>query len=321
MSDWQQDALAPVVRLRMDLAYDGTFFRGWAAQPALRTCQGELEASLQTIARAPVAVTVAGRTDAGVHAAEQVVHVDFPLESWQTLLREPRPAPTALLEAAIKRRLNALLSRQYGQWMRERSLTTPKGSSDLVVRAVQRVSADFDARFSALGRRYVYRVGVGEALPIRRHDVYWVGKPLDIGAMNEAARSLVGEHDFLSFCKPRQGATTIRTLQRLEAQQSADGIIEFYVQADAFCHSMVRSLVGALLEVGQGGSVDAPAQLLAACSRACAAPIAPAHGLTLAGVDYPAEEDWARQAKRARRRRDEDSCCGDGIGEEYATAW
>lgn len=305
-------ASAAVVRLRIELAYDGTFFRGWAAQPGLRTCQGGLESALETIARVPVGVTVAGRTDAGVHAAHQVVHVDFPLESWQALLREPRPAPTALLEAAIKRRVNMLLARQYGQWMRERSLTTPKGSADLVVRTVRCVSADFDARFSALGRRYIYRVGVGDLLPVRRHDVYWVGECLDVDAMNEAARVLLGEHDFLSFCKPRQGATTIRTLERLEARQSGDGIVEFYVQADAFCHSMVRSLVGALLDVGRGGAIERPGQLLAACSRELAAPIAPAHGLTLAGVDYPAEEDWAAQAKRACRRRDEDSCCGEG---------
>lgn len=301
----------PTVRLRLELAYDGTFFRGWAAQPGLRTCQGELEQALETIARTPVTVTVAGRTDAGVHASHQVVHVDFPEAKWGSLVREPSPAPQHVLEAAIVRRLNALLARQYGQWMGQRSLQVPLGTSDLVIHEAIRVDEAFDARFSALGRRYIYRVGCGAMQPVRRHDVYWVGESLDLDAMNAAAAPLLGEHDFLSYCKPRDGATTIRTLTRLEVRPASEGIIEFYVEADAFCHSMVRSLVGALLPVGLGGDRGVPERLLQACTRWSAAPIAPAHGLTLAGVDYPEAGEWERQARLARRRRDERSCCGD----------
>lgn len=299
------------LRLRLDLAYDGTFFRGWAAQPGLRTCQGELESAVATIARHPISVTVAGRTDAGVHAAHQVVHLDFPKVAWDRLLRHPQPAPDDLAAGALVRRINALLARQYAQWMRQRDLAVPQGSSDIVVHSASAVTHDFDARFSALSRTYIYRVGAGTPQPTRRHDVVWVGNTLDVQAMNEAARPLLGEHDFLSFCKPRQGATTIRTLTRLDAEVNSEGIIEFHVAADAFCHSMVRSLVGALLDVGRGGDVHEPARLLDACTRHTAAPIAPAHGLTLEGVAYPHEEMWAQQAKSARRRRDEKPCCSE----------
>lgn len=299
------------LRLRVDLAYDGTFFHGWASQPGLRTCQAELERALTIVARSPIHVTVAGRTDAGVHASHQVVHLDFPLHKWTTLLRHPIPTPDDLAANALVRRVNALLSRSYGHWMREHSLAIPPGTSDIVVHTAKVVAKDFDARFSALSRSYAYRVGIGTVQPIRRNDVFWVGESLDVQAMNEAARPLLGEHDFLSFCKPREGASTIRTLTRLDATETSEGMIEFHVGADAFCHSMVRSLVGALLEVGRGGDRRTPARLLAARTRQQAAPIAPAHGLTLEGVAYPREDLWARQAKSARRRRDEKPCCSE----------
>lgn len=292
------------LRLMLTLAYDGTFFRGWAAQPGLRTCQGVIESALATIARHPLRLTVAGRTDAGVHAAHQVAHVDFPVSVWHTLVRTPRPTPTDVACQALTRRLNSLLARSYGQWMRERGLEAPTGTSDLVITATRAVSADFDARFSALGRAYTYRVTTGTPQPRNRHDVYAVPGPLDIAAMNEAAAALLGEHDFLAFCKPREGATAIRTLRRLDVH-AVGNIVEFHVEADAFCHSMVRSLVGALLDVGHGRDVTWPAQLLAAASRTQAAPLAPAHGLSLEGITYPPEDQWAAQAARARRRRDE----------------
>ena len=128
--------------------------------------------------------------------------------------------------------------------------------------------------------------------------------------MNEAGAALLGEHDFLGFCRPREGATTIRTLRTLHAERDAEGTLVFRVEADAFCHSMVRSLVGALLLVGSGArDVDYPAQILRARSRSEAAPIAPAHGLTLEGVEYPDPSQWGARAEQARARRD--TCCGD----------
>lgn len=304
------------IRLRIDLAYDGTFFRGWATQPGLRTCQGEIEKALSVIARQPLAVTVAGRTDAGVHAAHQVLHVDFPRAVWESLLREPRPTPCDLAAQALVRRVNMLLQRSYGEWMAQCGMPAVRGSADLVVRNVSVVNTDFDARFSAVQRAYVYRVGVGLMDPLRRHDVYWVGESPDVGAMvdfvNAAAEPLLGEHDFLSFCKPRQGASTIRTLKRLEAACVDGDVVEFHVEADAFCHSMVRSLVGSLLQAVKIQDVELPARLLLQCSRESAAPIAPAQGLSLVRVDYPHPDQWGVQAGLARRRRDEKPCCGEG---------
>ena len=171
------------------------------------------------------------------------------------------------------------------------------------------VDPSFDARFSALGRRYAYRVS-DRPEPLGRWDRLWVEDPLDVAAMNEAGAALLGEHDFLGFCRPREGATTIRTLRTLRAEREADGTLVFRVEADAFCHSMVRSLVGALLLVGTGArETDYPAAILAARSRSEAAPIAPAHGLTLEGVDYPDPSQWGARANQARARRD--TCCGD----------
>lgn len=298
---------AETIRVRVDLAYDGTDFHGWAAQPGLRTVQGEIESALALVARMPLVLTVAGRTDAGVHARHQVAHVDIPLDAWQGFA--PRGADRkddAAIGTALTRRLNALIAKAHGEWGRGHGLLIPRESSDIVISRISRVSADFDARFSALGRSYCYRICEGAADPLRRHEVLNVPGPLNLDAMNRGAAALLGEHDFLSYCRPREGATTIRTLRRLDFTRLG-GIIECRVEADAFCHSMVRSLVGAHLPIGQGKKPESwSAQLLEKCSREGAAPIAPAHGLTLEDVHYPEEEQWASRAKTARRRR---GCC------------
>jgi len=295
-------------RLRLDLGYDGTDFRGWAAQPGLRTVQGEIEAALAMAAREEATTTVAGRTDAGVHARHQVCHVDVSDEAWARLTPRGCEGDEAATASSIVRRLNKILAGRYGERTRGRGLPAARGTCDVRIYAAALVDASFDARFSALGRRYAYRVS-DRPEPLGRWDRLWVEEPLDEESMNEAGARLLGEHDFLGFCRPREGATTIRTLRSLTVWRDAQGTLTFEVEADAFCHSMVRSLVGALLLVGQGSrGIDYPASILRARSRSKAAPIAPAHGLTLEGVDYPDPSRWAERAKQARARRE--ACCG-----------
>lgn len=303
-------ALRPKVRVRIDLAYDGTFFRGWAAQPGLRTVQGELTEALSTILRVPVQLTVAGRTDAGVHASHQVVHFDVDAEAWQALAGRNGVDPAQ----ALRRRTQALLKRAANPKTTSRpepglvALGESAGNgADIVVGAVSQVGGDFDARFSALRRTYRYRVadGVARHDPRLRSSVLWTDQELDLEAMNRSLQPLLGEHEFLSYCKPRQGASTIRSLlaaawSRPESGVDA-GLAVFEVSADAFCHHMVRSLVGATLTVGQGrNSEEWPAALLARRSRELAAPLAPAHGLTLEAIAYPEPRRWAEQAQAAR---------------------
>ena len=261
------------MRIRIDLSYDGTDFRGWATQPGLRTVQGTLEAALATVLRVPdVGVVCAGRTDTGVHARGQVVHAD---------LDE--------LDDGLLRRLNGILP------------------PDVRVRAVAPADEGFDARFSALWRRYAYRVADHPRLldPLRRRHVLWWPRPIDVNAMAEAARPLLGLQDFAAFCKRREGATTIRTLQELAWTRDADGLAMATVRADAFCHHMVRSLVGCLLAVGEGRRpVGWPAEVLAAGARDPAVAVVPAHGLTLEEVGYPEPAGLAARAERARARRE-----------------
>ena len=289
-------------RIRLDLAYDGTFFSGWAAQPGLRTVEGVLTSALATVLREPVRLAVAGRTDAGVHAAAQVVHLDVSPEAWAALPGRSDRLP----EAALLTRMAGVLAREA-----QTSLPrTPRGAGDVVVTGARIVPEAFDARFGALSRRYTYRIADADAPrnPARRATVLWLPDRLDIEAMEASAKPLLGEHDFLSYCKPRQGATTIRTLHALEWRRAAAGpdagLVTLSVVADAFCHSMVRSLVGAGLAVGQGRRPAAwPGELLAARSRDGAAPVAPPHGLTLEEVVYPADDELAAQAERARATR------------------
>ena len=289
-------------RIRLDLAYDGTFFSGWAAQPGLRTVEGVLTSALVTVLREPVRLTVAGRTDAGVHAAAQVVHFDASPEAWAALPGRSDRLP----EAALLTRLVGVLAREA-----QASLPrTPRGAGDIVVTGARSVPEAFDARFGALSRRYTYRIADAAAPrdPARRATVLWLPDRLDVRAMEASAEPLLGEHDFLSYCKPRQGATTIRTLRTLTWRRAAGGpdagLVVLTVVADAFCHSMVRSLVGAGLAVGQGRKpVTWPGELLAARTRDGAAPVAPPHGLTLEEIVYPADDELAAQAERARTTR------------------
>ncbi|MBT0994350.1 tRNA pseudouridine(38-40) synthase TruA [Cellulomonas sp. DKR-3] len=283
------------VRLRLDLAYDGTDFAGWARQPALRTVQGTLEDALAVVLRtgprgvpAPRLV-VAGRTDAGVHARGQVAHVDVDDEALAAARGRSERDP-----------LDALVTRLAG-------VLPP----DLVVHRVTAAPAGFDARFAALRRRYTYRVcdAAGTRDPLTRSHVLWHARPLDVAAMAQAAAPLVGLHDFAAFCKPRAGATTIRTLEHLTWSRPVDGpdagLVVASVQADAFCHSMVRALVGASLAVGEGRRDPAwPAALLAARRRDAAAHVVAAHGLTLEEVGYPADDELAARAEQTRARRD-----------------
>jgi tRNA pseudouridine38-40 synthase len=273
----ERTAFRGPVRVRLDIAYDGTDFSGWAVQPGRRTVQGVLQDALARITRLPdVALTVAGRTDAGVHASGQVAHTDLDAAAW------------AALAGSALRRLAGVLP------------------PDVRVTRVAEVPAEFDARFSALWRRYEYRISDAEAGAnplLRRHVLAW-RHHLDVEAMARAAKGLIGEHDFAAFCRYREGATSIRAIQSFDVARAADQIV-CTVQADAFCHSMVRSLVGALIAVGGGQRRDDwPASLLARTARADEVTVAPAAGLTLVAVGYPADADLAARSAQTRRRRD-----------------
>jgi tRNA pseudouridine38-40 synthase len=274
------------LRLRIDLAYDGSGFAGWAAQPGLRTVEGELTAALSTLLRAsdPVRLVVAGRTDAGVHARGQVAHVDIDPGAWERLPGRSERTPE---EAAVTR-LRGILP------------------GDMVVRRVDRAPEGFDARFSALSRRYLYRLydDPSRADPLRRHDTVLVRGPLDVRAMDAAAAGLLGLHDFAAFCRRRDGATTVRTLLSFTWSRAQDGTIESTVVADAFCHSMVRALVGAVVPVGQGRlGPETPRVVLDAGRRDPRVKVMPAHGLSLEEVRYPPDAELAQRAERARVRR------------------
>jgi tRNA pseudouridine38-40 synthase len=226
------------------------------------------------VTRIPAALTVAGRTDAGVHATGQVAHLDVP--------------PETLAPDQLVHRLARLLP------------------ADLRVPAVRQVPPSFDARFSALRRHYRYQVcdashGVE---PLRRYDTMGHYRRLDETAMNAASTMLLGEHDFAAFCRHREGATTVRALERLEWVREEPHLLIAHVAADAFCHSMVRSLVGALLAVGEGRrQPEWPASLLRHAERTSEVSVAPAHGLTLTGVDYPNDDQLAARAAQTRAVR------------------
>ncbi len=314
-----------MARLRLDLSYDGAGFHGWAAQDGLRTVEGTVTDALATILRKTTRLSVAGRTDAGVHAVAQVAHVDV-AEGAVLRLTAKSEEPTQFF-TQLRDRINRLLAAEYGK--RQRSLSdhsllpqAPKGACDVVINQITRVSKDFDARFSALARHYRYSLVVGAdgRNPLQRGYRWWVPYgALDVEAMNKAAAVLVGTHDFLSFCRPREGATTIRSLSELRVIPGEEpGLLHIEVSADAFCHSMVRTLVGGLVEVGRGTRhLDWVRALVQCPSRDHGVPVAPPHGLSLVGVDYPPEEEWAKRSAEARRTRsssETDECCGDRQG-------
>jgi tRNA pseudouridine38-40 synthase len=281
-----------LVRVRVDLAYDGAEFSGWAAQPDRRTVEGVLAEGLGRVLRlaGPAQLTVAGRTDAGVHARGQVAHADVLATVLAQVGKQPE-SPDGWQEACAVtlRRLSRALP------------------PDIRVRQVAVAPEGFNARFSALWRRYSYRVCDDPALadPLRRRDTLWHSRPLNLAAMNEAAALLAGEHDFAAFCRKREGATTIRALRLLDWQRDADGVATARVVADAFCHNMVRSLMGALLPVGDGSRpVEWPAQVLAAGTRNAGVRVVPPHGLCLEEVRYPPAAELAARAAETRRVRE-----------------
>ena len=248
------------MRLRIDLAYDGTDFAGWATQPGQRTVQGDLEAALATILRLPShpTVTCAGRTDAGVHARGQVAHVD---------------------------------------------LDTHPG----VLEAVTEAHPDFEARFAATERRYVYRMTDHPAGPdpLARGMIVAHPRPLTVDLMNEAAEHLLGQHDFAAFCRKREGATTIRTLLALRTVRGGETIATT-VRADAFCHSMVRSLMGCLVAVGERRfPPEFAAEVLSGRVRDGRVKVMEPHGLVLEEVVYPDDAGLSARVHESRRRRDE----------------
>jgi tRNA pseudouridine38-40 synthase len=265
-----------LVRVRLGISYDGSALHGWARQPGLRTVQDDLEPALAVVLRRPVDLTVAGRTDAGVHATGQVAHCDVPMDVWE----EQRDR--------LLRRLRGVLP------------------PDVAVTSATAAPPDFDARFAALRRHYVYRLTDAPSgpPPLRRADTVGWPRTLDDRAMALAAGLLLGEHDFAAFCRRREGATTVRTLLALDVTRDGD-LVTVAATADAFCHSMVRSLVGALLAVGEGRRPSEwPAGLLFLLERAGDVPVAPPGGLTLVGVDYPPDDGLAERVRITRRRRD-----------------
>jgi len=292
-------------RLRLDIAYDGTGFAGWAKQPGLRTVQGALEGALaQLLARTPPAPTlvVAGRTDAGVHATGQVAHLDLSDAQIASLDRPPRGraagaagegphVPSAdRAAAALARRMNGVLGAR----------------SDVVVLACAPAPDGFDARFSATWRAYRYRISdaAGPRDPLQRHRTVEIPVALDASVLQEAAGALLGLHDFAAYCKPREGASTIRTLQEMTWTRVADGALEATVRADAFCHSMVRALVGACVAAASGRvGVARLRALLELRERTSEFTVMPARGLVLERVGYPPDAELAARNEITRNRR------------------
>jgi len=277
------------VRVRLDLAYDGSAFRGWAKQRDARTVQGVLEDALAVVlgpeSPAPRLV-VAGRTDAGVHARGQVAHLDLAARHVDHLERVGHGDATG----ALVRKLNGIAGRER----------------DVRVRAARIAPAGFDARFSAVWRRYEYRIAdaLAERDPLDRAFTVWHPRALDAATMQAAAASLTGLHDWAAYCRPRPGSTTIRDLQAFSWERDARGVLVARLQADAFCHSMVRALVGATVAAGERIlDARAPAVLRDARKRTAAFKVMPAAGLTLVEVGYPPDDELAERAARTRGLR------------------
>ena len=267
-------------RLRMDIAYDGTNFYGWGAQPDRRTIQDLVEEAISRISRVDSESIVAGRTDAGVHATGQVIHVDVPdaIFAGELNYRD------------FRYKLNRILD------------------EDVRIMAISDAPAGFHARFSALRRHYVYKLIDNNDVipPLSRHDVATWYRPLDVDRMNEASTLLLGHHDFAAFCKFRQGSTTIRTLEKYEWKRSDDGLLIADVVADAFCYSMVRNLVGAVVCVADGRKDPLwISELLANKERVSDSLVFPARGLTLYQVDYPSDDQLLERAKITVSKRGE----------------
>lgn len=284
------------MRIRLDIAYDGSHFRGWARQPGLRTVQETLESALARVVGGEPRLVVAGRTDAGVHATGQVAHVDLDdAQQSRMLARHARPG---VPEQSADDRARALAARMSG---------VVGAYSDVAVLASGIAPTGFDARFSAVWRRYEYRIGdtVTGYDPLERHRTTSVRASLDADVMDAAARALIGLHDFAAYCKPREEATTIRTLLEFDWRRDDAGVLVANVKADAFCHSMVRALVGACVAVGEGRlDVDDVVDIRDGRERVPEVKVLAARGLTLTEVGYPADELLGQRAEQTRARRD-----------------
>jgi tRNA pseudouridine38-40 synthase len=283
------------LRIRLDLAYDGTDFTGWARQPGLRTVQGVLEDALATLfgrtGVEPPRLTVAGRTDVGVHAIGQVAHLDLAAEHLVQLDRRPHGRGAAAAGAAsLARRINGIVG----------------PAADVQILPASEAPEGLDARFSAVWRRYEYRIADAEALrdPRTRAFTLWHSAALDADAMDAAARGLLGLHDFAAYCRPRDGATTIRTLQEFGWRRDVDGVLVANVRADAFCHSMVRALVGACVAAGEGRfTPERAAGIRDEAQRGSEFIVLPSRGLTLVEVGYPPDAELAARAQQTRAKR------------------
>lgn len=271
------------MRLRLDIGYDGTDFHGWASQPGLRTVQEEIEASLAVLLRTEAdtqlpRLTVGGRTDAGVHARGQVAHLDV---------------PDAMASRITPRRVNGVLAR--------------RDSADAVVHAVREVPQAFDARFGALRRRYEYRL---RDITVRRDPLTArftadVPRELDLEVMRRASDDLLGLQDFTTFCKAREGATAVRELMRFDWLRADTGVLVAAIEADAFCHSMVRALVGSIVAVGSSRiSHSDLVHLRDARERTSRFTVMPARGLSLEEIVYPPDDELAARAEHTRARRE-----------------
>lgn len=300
-------------RLRLDLAYDGTEFSGWATQPGLRTVQGNLEAAIAVLLRVPaetVRLTVGGRTDAGVHARGQVAHLDVTgeqLAKWAP--REARRDPVDNA-AGMARKLNGVIRAGRGETLASGKLAEAgerRAIPDIAIHSVREVPQAFDARFSALRRRYEYRLRPAGAKPdpLTARFTADVPRLLDLSAMQWAADELLGLNDFTSFCKAREGATAVRELLSFEWRVTEDGAFAARIEADAFCHSMVRALVGSVVAVGSGRiSREELVRLRDARERTSKFTVMPAHGLSLEEIAYPEDHELAQRAEQTRARRD-----------------
>jgi tRNA pseudouridine38-40 synthase len=247
---------------------------------------------LELIVRRPVRVTVAGRTDAGVHARGQVVHLDLALDEWKALARGREVDPAVALLRRLRGALSRVLAEEAGAIEVHDAGPAPSG---------------FDARFSALWRRYSYRIADGPELwdPVLRKVTLWHKARVDVGLLNAGAATLLGLRDFRAFCKPREGSTTIRDLQRFEFSRNPGGVIDVTVQADAFCHNMVRALIGSTLRVGEG--LERPewlAERLEAGVRDAKSVLAAPHPLILEEVAYPSDGELLARAELTRALRE-----------------
>jgi len=271
------NAAQGLIRIRGKISYDGKDFSGWGMQPDRRTVQGELENAISTFLRVDrVVVQCAGRTDAGVHATAQVIHFDISEKD-------------AMDMKDLAYRINAILP------------------EDISIQELEVTTADFDARFAALSRRYEYLIYQGQRNPLLRDRAHRSYLPLDVQAMNDASQSLIGLHDFSAFCKKREGATTIRTLMKFDWTETNDGLIKVELEADAFCYSMVRGLIGAVLAIGEGKFDKAWLEnYLDGKEREAHVFAAPALGLTLVDVKYPDASQYAKRIAETLQVRDSD---------------